>query len=108
MTQDVIEAVIVSQSALIAALDAGDVTAIERATQALSNEIQRARDGGRINASTGAERMSYALKQTEAARIRVNYLADRNRQKIDDLARRRGASQIMTYAASGKTVVRAA
>ena len=108
MTQDVIEVVIVSQNALIVALDTGDVGAIEEATQALSNAIQHARSGSSIDASKGSDRISYALKQTEAARIRVNYLADRNRQKIDDLARRRGVGRTLTYAASGKFVVRAA
>jgi len=104
MTEIDIEAVIAAQTALIAALDAGDIGAIEETTGALSRLllVVRARD---TVAGTSPDRVGHALKQTEAARARVNYLADRTRQRLDRLAERRGVRCPETYNSAGRFAV---
>lgn len=96
-----IEQVIDAQAALIAALDAGDVAAIEQATASLSQLLSGASRGGAVVA-VRAGRIDHALKQTEAARTRVNFLADRTRQRLDRLAQRRGGQRPPTYNAAGR------
>lgn len=104
MTDADIESVIVAQAALIAALDAGDVIGIERATAALSRVLVAAKAGGAV-AGVTRPRVDHALKQSDAARTRVNYLADRTRQRIDRLAERRGVKRPATYTSSGRFAV---
>jgi hypothetical protein len=104
MTETDIEGVIAAQAALIAALDAGDVAAIEGTTTTLSRLLSAIRSSG---APTGVrhDRVDHALRQTDAARARVNYLADRNRQRLDRLAERRGARRPSTYNSAGRFAV---
>ncbi len=104
MVPDAIDAVIDAQAELIAALDLGDVIAIEAATATLLQQLAglRAADLGGAQAN---ESIGYALKQTEAARIRINYLADRTRQRLDHLATRRGAKPSNLYTMTGRMAV---
>lgn len=103
MGDDQIEAVIAAQGALIAALDAANVDAIEAATRDLSAVIESVRRSGSIRASGGTKaRVDHALKQGDAARMRVNYLADRTRQRADRLTAARGGARAATYTAAGK------
>lgn len=103
MNDDQIEAVITAQGALIAALDAADVAAIEAATRDLAALIESVRRSGSIRASNGTKsRVDHALKQGDAARMRVNYLADRTRQRADRLTAHRGGARAATYTAAGK------
>lgn len=90
-----IDAVIECQQRLIAALDAQDVDAIEYATSALQTAVEQL-PLQRASANTG--QISHALKQSDAARIRVKYLSAWNRQKIDRLQEYRGQASAMTYA----------
>lgn len=90
-----IDAVIECQQRLIAALDAQDIDAIEYATSALQSAVDKLRQQ---RASANTDQMAYALKQSDAARIRVKYLSAWNRQKIDRLQEYRGQSSAMTYA----------
>ena len=104
MTETDIEGVIAGQAALIAALDAGDVAAIEAATASLSRLLSVVRASGAV-IGVRHDRVDHALRQTEAARTRVNYLADRNRQRLDRLAERRGVRRPTTYNSAGRFAV---
>ena len=98
MTAAVIDQMIAAQTALIAALDARDAEAIEQATAALNQAIgtMRAhdvwRDGGDVR-----DRVGHALKQSDAARIRINTMSEWTRQRIDGIARLRGIEPEHTY-----------
>lgn len=89
-----IETVIDCQQRLIAALDAQDVDAIQSATMQLDAAVQALRTE---RVEPKADNLDYALKQADAARIRVKYLSVWNRQKIDRLQDYRGQSSAMTY-----------
>ncbi len=104
MTEADIEGVIAVQASLIAALDAGDVSAIEAQTATLSRLLSAMRSSGAVTGVSHG-RVEHALRQSDAARTRVNYLADRNRQKLDRLAERRGARRPATYNSAGRFAV---
>jgi hypothetical protein len=99
MTAALVEHLITAQAALIAALDMRDAAAIEAATRALADAVAaaRAQDSWRENGGV-RERLSHALKQTDAARIRINYLSDWTRQRIDSIAELRSGASAQTYA----------
>ncbi len=98
MTTALIEQLIAAQATLIAALDTRDAVAIEQATQALGSSVAalRGQDAWRESGDM-RERVSLALKQTDAARIRINYLADWTRQRIDGIAQLRGGAPTQIY-----------
>jgi hypothetical protein len=96
-----VDRVIAAQAALIAALDSGDVAAIEAATTTLSGVLTALRSSGAV-AGTSRERVDHALRQSDAARTRVNFLADRTRQRLDRLAERRGGRRPTTYDSLGR------
>jgi len=82
-----VERLIGSSEALIAALDAHDVVAIEAALPAFGESVQALKStGGWQRSPRLPARVAEALKLAEAARVRVRYLADRTRQRIDMLA----------------------
>lgn len=83
-----IEAIVELQAELIAALDARDVESIERATRSLADALEKMRRRSAV-VSGGQEmrdKVSYALKQSDAAKTRVNFLAVKNREKMEQLA----------------------
>jgi hypothetical protein len=98
MSVALLDALIASQNDLLAALDQRDVGAIEEATVNLAIAVSAAKaaDVWRDQFDSKSK-IDYALKQTEAARARVNFLADWNRQKIEKLAVLRGNSVTATY-----------
>ena len=98
MTTALIEQLITAQSTLIAALDTRDAVAIEQATRTLGSTVAalRAQDAWRESGDV-RERISLALKHTDAARIRVNYLSDWTRQRIDGIAQLRGGAPTQIY-----------
>lgn len=104
MTETDIEGVIAAQAALIAALDAGDVAVIEATTATLSRLLSGVRSSGAVT-GVRRDRVDHALRQTEAARTRVNYLADRTRQRLDRLAERQGARRPSTYNSAGRFAI---
>lgn len=95
MSLDALETLIEAQAALIAALDAGDVAAIERATGDVHALLPAVRAGGQR--AEARERVGYAMRQADAARIRVNFLTDRTRDRADRLATARGERVVETY-----------
>jgi hypothetical protein len=101
MTTD-IESVIACQERLIAALDARDVNVLETVTVELDRALQELQARGAVHEREGGQ-LDYALRQSTAARIRVNVLADWTRQKIDRISeiRQTGSS---TYAKGRKNL----
>lgn len=80
-----LEHVIDCQQRLIEALDARDAAALERATVDLSDALSVLKANGAVYDVEPA-RLGLAMKQAQAARIRVNVLSDWTRQRIDRLA----------------------
>jgi hypothetical protein len=80
-----LEYVIRCQQRLIAALDARDAAALETATSELSDALTALRANGAVH-DVERDRVDYAMKQAQAARIRVNVLSEWTRQRIDRLA----------------------
>lgn len=91
MSAQAIEKLIDRQAALIAALDSGDISAIELATQEMANAVEIVRAQDVWHDRKALIPLNYAMKQSHAARIRVNYLSEWTRQKIDQFADLRGA-----------------
>ena len=91
MSNVLLDRVIECQGALLRSLDARDVAAIESASEALSAAVNAAKavDVWQRPQETRSK-LEYGLKQTAAARIRVNFLADWTCQKIEKLASLRG------------------
>lgn len=82
--KQILEEVISCQERLIAALDARDVLALEDATAELETALGSLKASGAVYKAAGA-RLDFALRQSGAARIRVNVLADWTRQRIDQV-----------------------
>lgn len=94
-----VESIIAIQATLMEAFDSRDVARIEATTKDLARALEQVRQRGAILAGDKLRTdLSYALKQTEALKTRVNYLALRNREKIEKLAQMRGAAMPHVYA----------
>jgi len=92
-----------AQSALIAALDARDVDAIEAANAAVAVAVEEVRVVGGWNEAPGLrEELIEVLRNAEAARGHVNALADRNRRNLDKLISLGNAPRATAYGRSGK------
>jgi hypothetical protein len=108
MTAALIDRVIEAQAVLIIALDNGAVDAIESATRQLSDALADVRTTGAwLACDATGDRVSHAMRQADAARTRVNYLADRTRQSLGRIAAARGMNAGQTYDARGKAGVSA-
>jgi len=98
-----VERLIGASTALIAALDAHDVDAIETAVPAYDESVAALKSPGDWQRSPGLfVRLKHALDLAEAARIRISMMADANRQRADFLAAAAGRFDCMpaTYAPS--------
>jgi hypothetical protein len=94
MTGHVLSRIASSQEALIAALDANDVAAIEAAIASLEAAVGQLRRSGQ---SVLREALPEAMALNQAARIRVNFLTDNNRRRLEAVAAIRGAAAGLTY-----------
>lgn len=95
-----LESVIFCQERMINALDNRDVEALEAVTAELEAAISSLRAVGAVHECEGSN-LDYALRQSNAARIRVNVLADWTRQRIDQVSDIRSPG-FLTY---GKTKI---
>lgn len=87
MNEAVVDRLIGSSEALIAAFDAHDINAIEAALPAFRQSIAALKSPGSFSKTPGLlARLAEAMKLADAARVRVHYLADRTQQRIDMLA----------------------
>jgi hypothetical protein len=78
---------IAAETALIAALDADNLSAIEAALPMLGAGASSLRtDGVWRKTPEILDRLGNAIALADAARIRIRYLADRNQRRIDLLA----------------------
>jgi hypothetical protein len=93
-----IEVLVASQARMIAALDGRYPDDITAATAELAAAIAAAKQdrpgpAGRADASL----IDHALRQNDAARMRVNILSGWNRNRMDRLSELRNASHNLTY-----------
>lgn len=103
-----IEAIIALQAGLMDAIDARDIGQIETKTRDLSRALGQIRNRGAMVAGEKQKSdIGYALKQTEALRTRVNFMALRNREMMERLYQMRGASTPHIYANPRNTGVSA-
>lgn len=84
-----LEHIVACQERLIAALDGRNASEVEAATADLSDALSMLSEAGAVY-QADAGLLDHAIRQSEAARIRVNVLADWTRQRIDRLAEIRG------------------
>ena len=92
-----------AQTALIAALDAHDVNAIEAANAAVAVAVEEVRVVGGWRERAGLrDDLIHILKGAEAARGRINAFADQNRRGLDKLISLTGAPRATAYGRSGK------
>ena len=86
-----------SHEALIRALDGDDLAAIEHATAALAEAVHEARRHDWHSTPDLKERLLSLAALAQAAQIRVNFLTDMIRRRVDAAAALRGAQPQMTY-----------
>lgn len=92
----------ICQETLIQALDANDVEAVEGAVANLHDAVNEVKAAGGWRDQTAVRvRARRVLALIEAARIRVNFLTDQNRQRIEQLAALRGHIQAGAYGRDG-------
>lgn len=98
MSLQILDRLASSHEALIVALDANDLAGIEQATTALAEAVEAAR--GIDAAAQGAgfkSRLSSLAVLAQAAQMRVNFLTDSVRRRVDTLAVAAGRPPAMTY-----------
>jgi hypothetical protein len=93
----VLDALAGAHEALIRALDGDDLAGIERATAALAEAVHDARKHDWHSAPELKERLLSLAALAQAAQIRVNFLTDMIRRRVDAAAALRGAQPPMTY-----------
>jgi hypothetical protein len=99
-----LEALIVEQKALIAALDTDDADGIALATAAVEQALLRIRALKPRFVSNDAKALALeAMALTEAARVRVNVLADMTSRRLARLAAATGKGKAtQTYGRTGR------
>ena len=99
----VLDALATSHEALIRALDGDDLAEIERATAALAEAVHEARARDDWAGTPGMkERLLNLAALAQAAQIRVNFLTDMIRRRVDAAAALRGAQPVAVYHAHAR------
>jgi hypothetical protein len=89
--------------ALIDALDAQDIEALEGAIDAFRAALEAVHAEGAWREQPGIlDCIGRIHRLSEAARIRVNFLTDLNQQRIDTLAAARGRENVVVYGRTGR------
>lgn len=102
MTQDMLGRLEAAHEALIAALDGGAIDDIELRLDALREAVEAVRAAGAWHDSRRMkERAQRIVQLGEAARIRVNFLTDMTRQRLQMLAAARGDTAGIVYLRPG-------
>jgi hypothetical protein len=92
-----------AQTALIAALDAQDLAAIDAANTAVAIAVEEVRTVGGWHARADLrDNLIDILEGAGVARGHVNALADRNRRDLDKLISLAGPPRAAAYSRSGK------
>lgn len=96
-----LEAMKEAHEALIAALDTNDIDAIEASIAAFSAAVDTVRAGTPI-AGEGSAAQSAKLRQlADQAQMRVNFLTDMVRRRIERLSAARGRAGTFVYSREG-------
>lgn len=91
MSQTIVDALAASSAALVAALDAQDIDAIEKTLPDLTARVAEMKARGAWAPSPRLKQSLHAaLEIVDGARFRLRYLSDRNQQHIDMLAEAAG------------------
>ena len=98
----ILDALAGSHEALIRALDGDDLAEIERATAALAGAVNDARHHDWRSAAELKERLLSLAALAQAAQIRVNFLTDMIRRRVDAAAALRGAQPVAVYHAHAR------
>ena len=99
----VLDALASAHEALIRALDGDDLAAIEQATLALAEAVHEARRQEDWAGTPGMkERLLNLAALAQAAQIRVNFLTDMIRRRVDAAAALRGAQPVAVYHAHAR------
>jgi len=98
----VLDALAGAHEALIRALDSDDLAGIERATASLAEAVHEARRHDWHNAPDLKERLLSLAALAQAAQIRVNFLTDMIRRRVDAAAALRGAQPVAVYHAHAR------
>lgn len=95
----ILDTLATSHEALIRALDGSDLAEIERATTALATAVHAARNSAEWDGGNPAlrERLLSLAALAHAAQIRVNFLTDMIRRRVDAAAALRGKQPQFTY-----------
>ena len=93
----ILDALARSHEALIRALDGDDLGEIEQATASLAEAVHEARRHDWHSTPDLKERLLSLAALAQAAQIRVNFLTDMIRRRVDAAAALRGAQPQMTY-----------
>lgn len=92
-----------SHEALIVALDANDLAAIETATADLAAAVEAARAMELPTDPTGLrERLASLAALAQAAQGRVNFLTDMVGRRVDTLSVMAGRAPTLTYSANAR------
>lgn len=104
MSTAALEALIAEQKALIAALDSDDVDAIALHTNGVDEALVRIRAvPARFTASEAKALVEEAMRLADAARVRVNVLADMTSRRLERLAATTGKGNATpTYGRNGR------
>lgn len=99
-----LEALIATQRALIEALDADDVAAVERGTAAVADAVTRIRaTNPRFTGSDAKALAEEAVRLSDAARVRINVLSDMTQRRITRMAAATGKGKAaQTYGRTGR------
>jgi len=91
-----------AQTRLIAALDGGDVVEIEDASRALAAQVEELRAVAAWRATPELKhQVETALRTGESARVRIGYLADRSRRRLQTLLGLGGRAAV-SYGRNGR------
>ena len=98
-----LERVEAAQTALIAALDASDAAAIEAAASAFADCVDAlAAAPGTLDRAETAERAAAVRRLFDQSQMRVNFLTDVVRRRLDRLAAVRGRDHAPIYDREGR------
>lgn len=91
MSEAVLTRLTQASEGLIHALDKGSAEAVEQATERFSKALKDVQAiGGWRGSPEVIEKLQYAMKLADAARMRVNYLTDINRRRFESLCKAAG------------------
>jgi hypothetical protein len=92
-----------AQSALIAALDSCELQALETANQELADALAALQaEGAWRERAELRDTLIHAIKSADAARARVNFLADANRRRLEHLVSLTRGQTPQAYGRNGR------